>query len=42
MKKTIGAKLKMTKSLMTVLTLKKLLGKGVGTNSVEKFSRREH
>ena len=41
MKKTIGAKLKMTKSLMTVLTLKKLLGKGVGTNSVEKFSRRE-
>ena len=41
MKKTIGAKLKMTKSLITVLTLKKLLGKGVGTNSVEKFSRRE-
>ena len=41
MKKTIGAKLKMTKSFMTVLTLKKLLGKGVGTNSVEKFSRRE-
>ena len=41
MKKTIGAKLKMTKSLTTVLTLKKLLGKGVGTNSVEKFSRKE-
>ena len=31
----------MTKSLTTVLTLKKLLGKGVGTNSVEKFSRKE-
>ena len=41
MKKTIEAKLKMTKSLTRVLTLKKLLSRGVGTDSVEKFTRRE-
>ena len=41
MKKTIEAKLRMTKSLTRVLTLKKLLSRGVGTDSVEKFTRRE-
>ena len=41
MKKTIEAKLKMTKALTRVLTLKKLLSRGVGTDSVEKFTRRE-
>ena len=41
MKKTIDAKLRMTKAITRVLTLKKLLGRGIGTNSVEKFTRRE-
>ena len=41
MKKTIEAKLKMTKALTRVLTLKKLLRKGIGTDCVEKFTRRE-
>ena len=41
MKKTIEAKLKMTKALTRVLTLKKLLNKGIGTDCVEKFTRRE-
>lgn len=41
MKKTIEAKLKMTKALTRVLTLKKLLKKGIGTDCVEKFTRRE-
>ena len=34
-------KIKMTKSTLKVLTLKKLLSKGIGTNRVETFTRRE-
>ena len=37
MKKTIQAKIKMTKFTMTVLTLKKLYSKSLGTDCVEKF-----
>ena len=41
MKKTIAAKIKMTKLTMTVLTLKKLYSKSLGTDCVEKFLKNE-
>ena len=41
MKKTIEAKIKMTKFTMTVLTLKKLYSKSLGTDCVEKFLKKE-
>ena len=41
MKKTIQSKIKMTRMSSTVLTLRKLLRAGVGTDTVEKFVRRE-
>ena len=41
MKKTIEAKIKVAKTVNRILTLKKLHRKGLGTDSVEKFAKRE-
>ena len=41
MMNVVQTKIKMTKAAVTVLTLRKLLDKGIGTNSVEQFTRNE-